>query len=465
MTLFLQAAPLLALAALLIARAGAIPAVAAAILVALPATWVSLPADAGFLPFLAAEIPRAVWLAFIPVAVVAGGLAFHAGVSEKETGARVSDPDPLFTAAFLLGPFTESVTGFGVGMVFALAAARRAGVRGGPAVALSLFALVLIPWGGLGPGTTLGAALAHVNVQTMTRLGAWYSAAWLLTLLPLYWSVAAIAGQPVPAARRLEHVAWIAAMGAILIGSHLLFPFEVAGILATGPLLALRLGRAIDLGTAAARRIAWRTARPYLGLTAALLATKLWAHPPTLEPFPGLLPLPVTHASVVLWVAALVLLSGPGGASRLGMVLRRAERPALTILLYVVLARLMGGSGASTALANAFAGAFGAAAPYASSLLAAAGGLVAGTNVGSNATMMPVQTELGRIAGLPVVLLPAIQNFAGSASCLLAPQILGIATALAPTEDRPSPAALWRLMWPSIVTAILVGTAAVAVGV
>ncbi len=465
MTLLLQAAPLLLLAGLLAARFGPVPAVAAAIALALPAAWVSLPAGAGLAGFLAGELPRAVWLAFIPVAVVAGGLAFHEGVSaRREAGAGVVDSDPLFTAAFLLGPFAESVTGFGVGMVFALTAARRAGVRGAPAVALALFALVLVPWGGLGPGTALGAALAQVDVQAMTTRNAWYSAAWLLTLLPLFWRIAAAAGQPVPAARRTGHLVWVAALGAALIGSHKLFPFEIAGIVATGPLLAIRLARITDLRSPGAREAAWHAVRPYAGLTAALLATRLWADPPTLAPYPGLLPLPLTHASVVLWAAALVLMAGPGCARRLGTVLRRAGRPALTILLYVVLAQLMAGSGASRALAIAFAAAFGAAAPYASPLLAAIGGLVAGTNVGSNATMMPVQAELGRIAALPDTLLPAVQNFAGSASCLFAPQILGIATALAPPDDRPLPDALWRLMWPALPAAVIIGFVAVALG-
>lgn len=465
MTLLLQAAPLLLLAALLAARTGPVPAVAVAIAIALPAAWISLPAATGLPAFLVDELPRALWLAFIPIAVVSGGLAFHEGVSARRAaGATVADNDPLFTAAFLLGPFAESVTGFGVGMVFALGAARRAGVRGAPAVALALFALVLIPWGGLGPGTVLGAALAHVDAQAMTTRNAWYSAAWLLTLLPLFWRIAAAAGQPVPAARRAGHLVWVAALGVVLIASHAVFPFEIAGIVATGPLLVLRLARITDLRSPGARQAAWHAARPYVGLTVALLATKLWASPPTFTPFPGLLPLPLTHAAVVLWAAALVLMAGPGCARRLGAVLRRAAWPALTILLYVVLARLMAGSGASAGLATAFAAAFGAAAPYASPLLAAIGGLVAGTNVGSNATMMPVQMELGRIAALPETLLPAVQNFAGSASCLLAPQVLGIAAALAPPDDRPLTSELWRLMWPAVPAAVIIGFAAVALG-
>lgn len=63
----------------------------------------------------------------------------------------------MFTAAFLLGPFAETVTGFCVGAIFALGVMRRAGVAPVPAAAMSLLTLALIPWGGLGPGTAVGA--------------------------------------------------------------------------------------------------------------------------------------------------------------------------------------------------------------------------------------------------------------------------------------------------------------------
>ncbi|MBN9272976.1 MAG: hypothetical protein J0J15_22590, partial [Mesorhizobium sp.] len=37
----------------------------------------------GLPAFLVDELPRALWLAFIPIAVVSGGLAFHEGVSAR----------------------------------------------------------------------------------------------------------------------------------------------------------------------------------------------------------------------------------------------------------------------------------------------------------------------------------------------------------------------------------------------
>ena len=466
MILLLQAAPLILLAGLLAARRGPIPAVAAAIAASLPAAWVTLPESIALPGFLAAEMPRALWLAFIPTAVVTGGLALHDGLAARRVAPPpLADSDPLFTAAFLLGPFAENLTGFGVGVVFALGAARRAGLSGAPSVAIALFALVLVPWGGLGPGTVLGAALAHVPVQDMALRTALCSAVWLLPMLALFWRIAARAGRPVPPSRRMTQCGWVVALGALLTGAHLVLPFEVAGLAATGPLLAIRLARGLDLRRPEVRRGAFGAAWPYAALAAVLLATRFWSTAPTLGPFADLPDFPLTHAAVVLWIASLTLLFRDGhGARRLATVLRRAARPALTILLYVVFARLMAASGTSTALATAFAGAFGTAAPYAAPLLGVAAGLVAGTNVGSNATMMPIQAALGRLAGLPAPLLPAVQNFTGSSSCLLAPQMLAVATALTPSSERPSPAAIWRLMWPALPATVAVGLAAVALG-
>lgn len=466
MTLLFQAAPLAVLAALLATRHGPVPAVAAAIAACLPVAWATLPAGTSLPGFLFTELPRAAWLAFIPAAVVAGGLALLDGLTARRaTPPPVADPDKLFTAAFLLGPFTESVTGFGVGVVFALGAAHRAGVRGAPAVAIALFALILVPWGGFGPGTVLGAALAHVPVQDMALRNAAYSAAFMLPMLALFWAIASRAGHGVPARRKLGQLGWVLALGGLLVGSHLVLPFEIAGVVATGPLLVLRLARGLDLRVPDVRRKATQAALPYAGLTAALLLSRLWFDPPALAPFDTLPAFPLTHASVVLWLVALtLLLRQKQGALRLVSVLRRAARPALTILLYVVFARLMAGSGASAALANGFAGAFGSAAPYAAPVLGMMAGIVAGTNVGSNATMMPIQATLGQLATLPPSLLPAVQNFAGSNGCLLAPQVLAVATSLTPAAERPAPQAVWRLIWPALPATILVGLGAVALG-
>ncbi|MBC7433195.1 MAG: hypothetical protein H7345_14125, partial [Rubritepida sp.] len=196
--------PLLVLLGLLVGgrtRVGPIGACLAALMAALPALWLGHGAGQGSgaaLPaLLCRETALGAFLALQPVAVVAGGLLFHAAVSQ---GAGVAPRPPtaarIFAVTLPLGAFLESVTGFSVGAVFALTALRGMGVGGAVSVALAAQALVLVPWGGLGPGTALGAALAGVAPQELARIAAWPTAAWLLLLAPLLWRLVAAGGAP-----------------------------------------------------------------------------------------------------------------------------------------------------------------------------------------------------------------------------------------------------------------------------
>ena len=85
MTLLLQAAPLLALLLLLATgRMGPLAACGVALALAVPAIAVTLPGSAGLPSFLADATLRAAFLALQPMAVVAGGLLFHAAVQQGE---------------------------------------------------------------------------------------------------------------------------------------------------------------------------------------------------------------------------------------------------------------------------------------------------------------------------------------------------------------------------------------------
>jgi lactate permease len=280
MTLLLQALPLIALVVLLgSGRASTIGACAAALALSLPAAWLAAPGGAPALPFLAAFALRSLadglWLAAIPVGIILGGLVFHEAVGGGGEGAVRERPvDVLFTGAFLLGGFTETVTGFGVGSIFALAAFRRVGVAGTAAASMALYSQMLIPWGGLGPGTAVGAALAGVPAQALATHDALILAVELPLLLPLFWRLCRLAGHPVPARTRLAQFAWVAAEAAILNLAHRLVTWEVCGLLATGSVLSVRLLLAAPPRTAADRRAAATAAAPYLVLAGALLASR-----------------------------------------------------------------------------------------------------------------------------------------------------------------------------------------------
>jgi len=458
-TLALQALPLVLLLGLLgSGRAGPVGACLIALAAAVPAVLVSLPDPAGLPGFLADQALRGLFLGVQPVAVVSGGLLFHAAATAAEDQAAPRAPNPagVFAATLPMGVFLESCTGFAVGTVFALSALRRMGIGGAAAGALALQALVLVPWGGLGPGTALGAAIAGVPAQDLSFLAAGLTAAWLLLLAPLLWSLSARAGVAVPGRERAAQFGLLALLAGLLLASAAWLPFELAGLLSAGPVMLIALWRAHpprDLGAAL------RRAAPYLLLTACLLAARLWHGAPSFRPFAEYPGLPVTHVAVVLWlVAGVLLLARPDGAARAGAALARARRPAIALLLYVLLGRLLAGSGAAQALATAAAGALGPLAPFAVAPIALLSGIVTGSNVGSNAALMPVQVALGAAAGLPPILAPAIQNFAGAASVQASLGVTALVCGL--LADGTRPAQLWRLLWPSMAVVLALGWAA-----
>ncbi|MFT3688522.1 hypothetical protein [Paenirhodobacter sp.] len=83
-------------------------------------------------------------------------------------------PDPrarrrlLFTACFLIGPFAESVTGFGVGIIGTMMLMRRLDVPPVPLLAFSLLSQTMILWGGMGSGAIVTAAFARTDPTTLT---------------------------------------------------------------------------------------------------------------------------------------------------------------------------------------------------------------------------------------------------------------------------------------------------------
>jgi lactate permease len=465
MILALQALPLLLLIGLLFSgRVTPVPAVLAALMAAILAAFVSLPASIALPGFLGEQILRGAYLAMQPMGVVLAGLLFHAAVSDAEDAKAPSTATPrrVFVATLLLGCFMESVTGFAVGALFALAALRGMGIRGAPAGAMALLALCLIPWGGLGPGTFLGATLIGLPAQDVARITALPSAVWILVLGPVLWRLCAAAGLMVSAAEKWAQMAYLASVALLLVVCHWLMPFEVIGIIATGLPLIFALWRLDPPRDGLAWRRAAARLGPYAFLTLALLVARAVPNPPAWQPFADLPAFPVTHVSLVLVAVALMLLGRRAGAILLAQgAIKRGARPALIMLLYVLLARWMGESGATAALAREAAAALGPLAPYAVPPLGLMAGIVTGTNVGSNAAMMPVQYKLGLAAGLPPVLAPAVHNFAGAAGAGMSFAVTALICGL--VADGTKPVQLWRLLWPSLAAVLLIGWVTMAV--
>ena len=87
--------------------------------------------------------------------------------------------------------------------------------------------------------------------------------------------------------------------------------------------------------------------------------------------------------------------------------------------------------------------------------LGLASGMVTGSNVGSNAALMPVQQALGHAAGMPAMLAPALHNFAGSAGAGMSFAATAMICGL--LADGTRPAQLWRLLLPSLLAVVAIG--------
>jgi lactate permease len=263
----------------------------------------------------------------------------------------------------------------------------------------------------------------------------------------------------VPAAEKRAQITYLLVVAVLLVACHWLLPFEVIGVIATGLPLLFALWRLDPPQDGAAWQKALARLAPYALLTVALLAARAVPNPPAWQPFADLPAFPVTHVSLVLLAVALLLLARRAGAVALARgAIKRGARPALIMLLYVLLARWMGESGATASLAREAAAALGPLAPYAVPPLGLMAGMVTGTNVGSNAAMMPVQYKLGLAAGLPPALAPGVHNFVGAAGAGMSFAVTAMICGL--LADGTKPSALWRLLWPSLAAVLVIGWAA-----
>ncbi len=458
--ILLEALPLLLLLGLLAAgRASPVVACLLALAASIPA--LALKHGAALPGLLAGETVIGAYLAIAPMAIVAGGLAFHTAVAAAPGSERQQAPDAarIFAAVVPLGAFLECVTGFAVGAVFALSSLRTMGVRGPVAAALAVQSLTLVPWGGLGPGTALGSALAGVPVQATAQVAALPTVAWMLLNLPLLWYLQARAGAAPDLREKLAQTGLMSLLLALLLLANWLLPYEIAGVVATGLTTIPALWRAQP---PAGLRSALRLAAPYLMLVAALLGARLVPNPPAWHPFAAFPAFPLTHVAVVLAVVAGAMLLARGRLAAGLDALRRARRPALAMLLYVILGRWLAGGGVAAELAQALAGGLGAAAPYAMAPMALLSGIITGSNVGSNAALMPVQAALGAAFGMDPALVAGLQSFAGGGGAGMS--AAGLAMLCGLLADGTRPGQVWRLLLPSMAALLFAGTALLLLG-
>jgi lactate permease len=419
------------------------------------------------------EVPAGSWLAWQVIAIIASGMFFHrctltrptAGGSETHS----ATPRRRWSVCFLLAPFAEAVTGFGVGYIIALAALRRLGLGGVPMQVLGLYSQSLVPWGALAIGTTVGASLAGLAPNALGLGSAILQVPIHGLYLLLYWRFARAAGVSVPFAQKLDDLGWTALRRLLIWLTNRYGDVAIAGAAPTAVLAAARFWRD-ERPDRTRLASAIRINAPYIALTIALCATRLvpplrdllrplWA----LKPFdnqPAFAPLYAPGFWLVAIGVAVVLMARASLAQVIAKAGRAAWRACAITLVFVVMAELYVGSGMALLIAQTLQMAVGREAALGVPLFAAVGGFLTGGGAAANAMLMPMVTALAHALALDPSWIAAVQNSVCTNLTMLSPIRVSMGAAL--LGLGASDAELYRRAWPLALPALIAGLAAVA---
>ncbi|MER7078359.1 lactate permease [Saccharopolyspora kobensis] len=354
---------------------------------ALPADLTADAGGAGLLVLNAA----AVMLPGVYLSQVLTRREVHRSLQEWVRALPLPGPAKIALVVAGIAPTVEALTGFGVSLLVTVPVLL---ALAPPATALrqAMLGMNIMPWGTLGLATVIGAALAGVGTAALGTATAITSS--LVFPLVAVWATLLVRPR-----RRFLSAAVAAGVGGMLSLGLLALNWMgmveaagvVAGLLTTA--IALVLGRAgagrllppravlvaygLVLGGIAASRAAIALGVPPLELRAGETSFALLSSP-----------------GLPLLAAALLLDRGRLHGPDVRAALARVGRPLLALAGFVVLGRLMAGSG----MIGELGAAVGAAPPLVAVLAAPAlgmlSGFITGSNVGGNALMMPLQERL-----------------------------------------------------------------------
>lgn len=423
------------------------------LLAAAPIALLTAPA-----PFSGAQLglalERGLWIGWIITPYILGGLLFWNMAAQSRAPRQTADggkaalANPLarrrllFFACFLVGPFAESATGFGVGMLGTVLLIRPLDLKPREIMVFALLSQTLIPWGAMGSGTLLASAYARVPA-TQLALYAMVPVALLMVLwMLLYWRTARRAGLRAAASEHVREAAWmIASLAALSAATALLGP-ETALLSAYGPLIVLRflLDRRPDRPRMMA---AARTALPYILMIAWLVATRLLpdlnrglSGLAAFSPFPDLPGwMPFLHAGSWLIIGALLMAAACRQRGLLAAQARAAwatgRHAVYSVFLFAMMAEVLAGAGISQAYADGLFAGLRDWTILITPVLAGVFGILANSGNAPNSLFMPSQLSLALNAGLSVPAAAALLHVSGTSMGIFSPVRMSIAAGLA----------------------------------
>ena len=435
------------------------------------------------------SLARGAWIGWIVVPYFLGGLFFwQMAIRPGDAAMPVESSSPdartrrrlLFTACFLIGPFAESTTGFGIGIIGTMMLVRRLDVQPVYLLAFSLLSQTMLLWGAMGSGSIFAAAFTLMPTQpALPSSHELLSRRFQRPLrLPLYWRMADRAGIVADWRERISETFWLSASLAFVIAATALLGPETAMLAAYGP--HDRANRYLvsryrpDRGEIISCQ--FRQPAPFAILISWLVLTRLL--PPLthfleqtgrMEPFAGAPEWsPLFHAGTWLVVAAILTGALRGHASafpgEIRAVWKRGRLAVLTIITFSMMAELLSGSGVADGLARGLFAALGRWAIVLTPIISAVSGALANSGSVANGLFMASQASLATEAGLNVALVIALQHMAALSLQMVSPVRMSIVCSLAGTPGRERDA--YRVMLSFIaatVTVLLISSILIAI--
>ncbi|CAM4237743.1 hypothetical protein [Kerstersia similis] len=458
MTYFLWSLPtLIVLTTIVSGRVNTTIAAALGLMSAIPVAMLCSPIafDAGQLD---EALRRGLWIGAIVAPYVLGGLMFWQVAARAPSGhtADISPVDSpaveksetllakrrlVFFACFLVGPFAESATGYGVGMLGTVMLIRRFGFAPRHLMVFALLSQTVIPWGAMSSGTLLAAAYARIPATQLGLYTMMPVALLMLVWLCLFWRTARQAGLEAPRSENLRELGWIGTCMLFLAVTTATFGPEIALLAAYGPLIVVRY--LID------RRpnrhqilVATHKVLPYVILIGCMSLTRLvpWLRDNLsslfrISPFADLPAwAPFFHAGSWLIAGSVVTACARAQGRFLGQeagtAWRTGRHAVFTVFLFAMMAEVLTAAGISKAFAVATFNALGEKAILLTPLLTGTFGILTNSGNSANSLFLPSQVALAIQAGLSIPAVAALQQASGMSLGIFSPVRMSIAATL-----------------------------------
>ncbi|WP_439892968.1 hypothetical protein ACS7SF_23895 (plasmid) [Ralstonia sp. 25C] len=406
------------------------------------------------------SLARGAWIGSLIAPYILGGLLFwqvasggsSVGRSHSETaGNSYPSRSPverrrlLFFACFLVGPFAESATGFGAGMLGTVTLIQGMGFAPRHLMLFALLSQTVIPWGAMASGTLLAAAYVRISPATLGLYAVAPVALLTSIWLPLFWRTARDAGAYSSMSEHVREVCWIAVAMLLLATMTAVAGPESALLGAYGVLIVifylLTFHPNLRQFLATARK-----ALPYVILVGGLAAARLvpgLRHVLTstsrVAPFEGLPAFsPLLHAGIWFMAGALVTAMTYRQVSHLkreaSIAWRTGKQALLTVFFFAMMAEVLTGAGIAGEFASSLFSVLKEKTVLITPLLSGAFGILTNSGNAPNSLFLPSLNALAIQAGLSVPAVAAVQHVSGMSLGFFSPVRMSIAARLAKGE-------------------------------